>query len=88
MLAAVAPFSATVIYTDTVRESMVYYIAYIAEGRNNVEYTKFNNKDELIDYLILGFTTDNYTGLHRTLKACKEEAEHLLNYYEEYPLED
>ena len=57
---------------------MVYYIAYIADGPNHVEFTKFNNKDEVIEFLILGHNSENWTGLCRTLKECKKEAAELL----------
>ena len=57
---------------------MPYYIAYIAEGITNVEYYKLANKDDVIDFLIGGHTMENWTGLHKSLKECKEEVRLLV----------
>ena len=52
-----------------------YWIAYIGDGPDCVEYVKLKNKDDVIDWLMMGFRTDNWTSLHASKQSCQKEVE-------------
>ena len=52
---------------------MAYYMAYIADGLEFVRFHKMKNKDEVIDFLIVGHNPDNWTTLCKSMKECYEE---------------
>ena len=55
-----------------------YWIAYIGDGPHCVEYKKFDNKMEVIDWLMMGFSSDNWTTLCPCKESCKKEVDDLL----------
>jgi len=57
---------------------MTYYMAYLADGIEYVRYHKMKNKDEVIDFLIAGHNSENWTTLCKSLKECKAEVQRIL----------
>ena len=57
---------------------MSYWIAYVADGLDNVSYSSFSNKDEVIDFLICGHSVENWTNLHTSKKECRDEVLEIL----------
>jgi len=57
---------------------MSYWIAFIADGWENVTYCSFSNKDEVIAWLMVGHSAENWTQLHISKVECREEVEYRL----------
>ena len=57
---------------------MAYYMAYIGDGIDHVTYHKMKNKDEVIEFLLLGHNADTWTTLCNSKKECEQEVRYDL----------
>jgi hypothetical protein len=59
---------------------MSYWIAFIADGWENVTYSSFSNKDEVIEFLMAGHSAENWTQLHTSRASCQDEVAYWLGH--------
>ena len=54
---------------------MGYWLAFVGDGLEFVTYSKLTTKDNLIEWLLGGFSADNWVGPASTKRECRQLVE-------------